>query len=143
MNYWWINANTEKHKEHWNWITSQKVGETEEWNLKGETGRSKGNFRNVEKGDLVIGYSSGKQQQQQQQQQLVALATITDTLHENIDRLKVIDIKKLKNIKPVDYSFLKEFSSVSSFCDKGALLGTVIRISEDEYYELIRKSKIK
>jgi len=135
-NYWWIIANPEDHKNGWNWTTSQDVGKVEEWvNVYNKDGHYNNNFQLVKEDDEVIGYNSGKQHQ------IVALAVIKKPLHDYKEG-KAISIMKVRNLKPLDYSTLKEHSSTNELRRKGRIQGTIVSITKAEYYELIRISKI-
>jgi len=126
MNYWILIANPE-YKEHWNWTTTNDVGEKEGWLARDKNSNPKRNFRNVKIGDLIIGYNSGNQHQ------FVALATITKELYEDENSKSVIEVMKTKDIdKPIN------FSDVNNRVKKrGILQGTIVRITKDEYEEIL------
>lgn len=129
-----MNANPHDDDNPWNWTTSKKIGEMEEWYVKGGSGKTKKYFLQVKEGDLVFGYNTGNQRQ------LVALAEITMERHKNDKEEEVIGVTKIKDLKKT--ISIQQVRQNQLFKDKFSedikLRGTIIQLSKDEFYELLR-----
>lgn len=122
MKYWIFIANDNK----WDWTTNQKVGEVEIWSAYGEKIRKK-YFSEVQKGDKVIGYSSGKSKS------FVSTGVIEKSLSQDPNK-REIEIRKISDLQsPVSIDRVRQIKPFDNKLTDIKLNTTVIPLTADEY----------
>ena len=126
MNYWIFIAN----QSHWDWL-KQEIGEVEQWTAISKDGKIKNHFSRVQKGDKVIGYSSG------QRKSFVSLGVIETTLTQN-DGYNYIEIRKTLDFKtPLSLHKANKIPPFDSLLKGPRLNTTAIPLKFEEFNALI------
>ena len=123
MRYWIFIANDNE----WDWRTNQKVGEIEEWEAVGKKGNHKKYFSELQQGDKVIGYSSGKSKS------FVSIGVIEKSLSQDLNQ-QVIAIRKISDLQnPVSIERIRQIKPFDNKLIGAKLNTTVIPLTIDEY----------
>ncbi len=130
VNYWWLNCNP----KIWN-IMDSKIGDKQIYtsvNEKGNKRRVYKYFKEVKKGDIVIGYISTPVKE------IVALSKITKGFHDTPSEKGVIEFEKIEELKfHISFNELKNIPELKNAEPIINNQGSLFKITEDEY-ETIR-----
>jgi|GEM_PF-852023 len=122
MKHWIFIANDDE----WDWKTDQKIGEVETWSAYGEKIRKK-YFSEVQEGDNVIGYSSGKSKS------FVSIGVIEKSLSQDPNK-KEIAIRKISDLQnPVSIDRVRQIKPFDNKLSNAKLNTTAIPLTDDEY----------
>ena len=131
ISYWWLNANPSV----WD-IASAKIGEKQTYSSHNERGNKRRvyqNFTELQKGDLLVGYSSTPAKQ------VVALYKATKGLHLSDDEGEIIEIEKVEQyVVPITYKTLKSLPELRNCEPFKNNQGTLFKLTADEY-EIIKE----
>lgn len=122
MNYWWLQVNEKK--QNWE-FSNVKVGAEEDFSSKTDSGKYKKYFKQVNEGDIVIGYQSD----------IRKIVAIMSAGRESED---VRYFKKLADLEhPIAYDVIEEQDWIDEFDYNNIHQGTLFRVTEEQYEKIM------